>query len=487
MITLEQVIKLLDNKKLIRNKDCKEDTQIEFISYDSRNIKPNSLFFCKGEHYKTEYLEQAISKGAVVYISEEKYDINAQYIVVTDIQKAMAIIAAEFYGYAFRDLETIGITGTKGKTTVTCFIQNILNEYTKSRTAIISTINTYTGTTDELSQMTTPEAVDLQRLFYEAKQNNCKYLTMEVSSQGYKKDRVYGVEFKNGIFLNIGEDHISAREHPNFEDYLHCKIQLVKNSKRVIINKNTDYFNVIYSESKNAQQVITYGTDETADYYYSNVEKTKLGFKFNAISKANNYNQKFEINIPGRFNIENALVAITLAKQLGVDDDSIRLGLLKTVVKGRMNVFEKNGITVIVDYAHNKLSYTKLYESLKLDYPNRRIVSVGGCVGGKAYNRREEFGKIVGGNSDYVYLTAVDPQYEKVEDICRDIALYIDDKSKYEIIPDRKTAVEKAITSAKEGDVVVLVGKGEEEYQKINGISEKYESDLAIAKRMLKI
>lgn len=486
MITVEKVIEILENKKLIKECNCNNDTKIEFISYDSRNIKPNTMFFCKGEHYKTEYLEQAIKNGSTIYVSEEKYNVNSEYIIVSDIQKAMAIIAAEFYEYSYKSLETIGITGTKGKTTVTCFIQNILDEYTKSRTAIISTINTYTGTTDKLSELTTPEALELHRLFYEAKQNNCKYLTMEVSSQGYKKDRVYGIEFKNGIFLNIGEDHISAREHPNFEDYLQCKIQLVKNSKRVILNKNTDYFNAIYSECKK-DKVITYGLDKTADYYYTNVEKTNLGFKFDVISDSYGYNQRFEINMPGRFNIENALVSITLAKQLGVDDESIRNGLLKTVVKGRMNVFEKNGITVIVDYAHNGLSYTKLYESLKLDYPNRRIVSLGGCVGGKAYNRREEFGRIVGGNSDYVYLTAVDPQYERIEDICKDIALHITDKNKYEIIPDRKTAVEKAIINAKPGDVVVLIGKGEEEYQKINGISEKYESDLAIAKRILQI
>lgn len=486
MITVKQAIQLLSDEKILLDNNCNEDTKIEYLSYDSRNIKTNTMFFCKGEHYKTEYLDQAISNGAVVYVSEEKYSTNSQYIVVKDIQKAMAIISSAFYEYSFRDLETIGITGTKGKTTVTCFIQNVLDEHNKKRTAIISTINTYTGITDELSQLTTPEAIDLQRLFYEAKVSDCKYLTMEVSSQGYKKDRVYGVEFKNGVFLNIGEDHISAREHPNFEDYLKCKIQLVKNSKRVVLNKNTDYFNVIYSECKN-KEVITYGTDESADYYYANVIKTKFGFKFDVINKKDNYKQNFEISIPGRFNIENALVAVILAKKLGVNDETIRKGLLRTVVKGRMNVFEKDGITVIVDYAHNKLSYTKLYESLKLDYSNRRIVSVGGCVGGKAFNRREEFGRIVGGNSDYLYLTAVDPQYEKVEDICKDIALYIEDKTKFEVIADRKKAVETAILSAKAGDVVVLVGKGEEEYQKVNGISEKYESDLAIVKRMLKI
>lgn len=486
MITVEKVIKILENEKLIKIKECDNNTQIEFISYDSRSIKPNTMFFCKGEHYKPEYLDQAISKGATIYISEEKYDVDLQYIIVSDIQKAMAVIALEFYDYPFRDLETIGITGTKGKTTVSCFIKNILDEYTNSKTALISTIKYYTGTTDELAHNTTPEAIELERLFNETKQNGIKYLTMEVSSQGYKRDRVYGVEFKNAIFLNIGEDHISNAEHPNFEDYLQCKIQLVKNSRRIVINKNTDYFDVIFSECK-GKEVITYGTDDTADYYYENVEKTESGFKFDAVSKVDNYRQNFEINILGRFNIENALAAITILKKIGIDDESIKRGLLKTSVNGRMNIFEKNGITVIVDYAHNALSYKTLYESIKLDFPNRRIVSVGGSHGSKSYNRRKAFAEFVAGNSDYVYLTALDPQDEKVEDICKDIMLYIEDKEKCETIPDRKTAVETAIQNAKPGDVVVLVGKGEEDYQKVHGGLEKYESDIAIAKRMLKI
>ena len=484
MLTVEKIINLLKEDNNFIEEKCSPDREIAFISYDSRKVKKDTLFFCKGQNYKEEYLRQAIADGACLYVSETKYEATADYIIVSDIQKAMAVIAAAFYGYAFRDLETVGITGTKGKTTVSCFIENILDEHMGKKTALISTINTYTGITDEMSLLTTPEAVDLQRLFYEAKESGCKYLTMEVSSQGYKKDRVYGVLFKTGIFLNIGEDHISKLEHPDFADYLNCKKQLVKNSNRVILNKNTDYYDDIYAACSD-KEVITYGTDAGADYYYDNVSKLATGFSFDAVKSDGSYRHGFEIHIPGRFNIENALAAIVLGKSLGVSDENIYNGLIMTVVKGRMNVFEKDGITVIVDYAHNKLSYSKLYESLKLDYAGRRIVSVGGCVGGKAFNRRHEFGEIVGGNSDYIYLTAVDPQYEDINHICEDIATYIPSDTGYEIIPDRKTAITKAIGEAKKGDVVVLVGKGEEEYQKINGVSVKYESDLAIARQLM--
>lgn len=484
MLTVEKIINLLKEDNNFIEEHSSYDREIAYISYDSRKIKKDTLFFCKGQNYKAEYLKQALDSGACIYVSEVKYDEYADYIIVSDIQKAMAVIAAAFYGYAFRDLETVGITGTKGKTTVSCFIENILDEHMGKKTALISTINTYTGITDEMSLLTTPEAVDLQRLFWEAKESGCKYLTMEVSSQGYKKDRVYGVLFKTGIFLNIGEDHISKLEHPDFADYLNCKKQLVRNSKRIILNKNTDYYDDIYADCAD-REVITYGTDKDADYYFDNVKKLPIGFSFDAVKSDGSYRKGFEIHIPGRFNIENALAAIVLGRSLGVSDDDIYNGLAMTVVKGRMNVFEKDGITVIVDYAHNKLSYSKLYESLKLDYPERRIISVGGCVGGKAFNRRHEFGEIVGGSSDYVYLTAVDPQFEDIYHICEDIARYIPDKTGYEIVPDRKEAITRAITKAQKGDVVVLVGKGEEEYQKINGESVRYESDLVIAKKLM--
>lgn len=486
-IKYSKVFEILKNENILVESKQIGASNINYISYDSRDIKENTLFFCKGKNYKEEYLRKSIELGTTIYVSETKYDIdNVSYFIVNDVRRAMAAIALEFYNSSFNRLETIGITGTKGKTTVTYFLRNILNEYTKSKTAIISTVETYTGVREEESHLTTPEPLDLQKFFYETAESNIKYLTMEVTSQAYKTDRVYGVHFNSGMFLNISEDHISDAEHPNFEDYLNCKLELFKNCDKLVINADTDYFKIVINAAK-GMNVTLYGKDNKADYYYENIKKEEIGFSFDVINEKLNYNHNFKISIAGRFNIENAVAAITMAKVLGVDDESISRGLIITEVQGRMNVFEKNGITVIVDYAHNELSFTKLYESIKLDYPGRRVISLGGGPGGKAYIRRKNFGNIVGDNSDYIYLTAEDPQFESVEDICKDIASYITNKTPYEIVEDRTEAIEKAISNAKSDDVIVLLAKGEEDYQKIKGSFEYYESDIKIAKRMLNI
>ena len=262
------------------------------------------------------------------------------------------------------------------------------------------------------------------------------------------------------VFLPILQKIILAGiEHPNFEDYLNCKIEFLKHCKTVVINKNTDYLDKILCNLKD-KNIIFYGTDNSADYYVTEIVKEKNGFKFRVVNEKEKYSNVFRIKMEGRFNIENALAAIVISKLNNISDETIKNAIFNTEVSGRMNIYEKKGITVIVDYAHNGYSFDKLFQSIKTDYPNRKIISVGGMVGGKALNRRKEFGKIVGDNSDYIYLTANDPHFEQVQDICLDIAKYIEKKDKYEIIIDRKQAVEKAINESKEGDIVVLLAKG---------------------------
>lgn len=493
-VTQRELIDILDKNNLVI-KTCvyenRLDLKLENITYNSKDCTKNTVFFIKGKNFKAEYIQDAILKGAVLIISEKEYDTdNVGLVVVKDIRRAMVLIANIFFENAYSKLKTIGITGTKGKTTTTYFVKNILDEYEKQRgkpgVGVISTVQTYTGKRDEESHLTTPEAIELQRYFREMVDAGINYVTMEVSSQAYKYDRIRDMSFDIGVFLNISEDHISDAEHPNFNDYLDSKLEFIKNCKNVVINRETDYYEAVKLSAQNAENIITYGTEKSkgiCDYYVSNIHNTGEDITFTV--NGNNYSHDFKIKMQGRFNVENALASIVISHILGVPDNIIEKGILKTQVQGRMNVFDKNGITVIVDYAHNKLSFTKLYESLKLDYPNRRIVSLGGGPGGKAYARRKDFGEIVGKNSDFVYLTAEDPQFETVTSICQEIATYID--CQYEIIEDRKVAVEKAIGEAKTGDVIVLLAKGEETYQKVKGIFEPYESDLAIAKRLLNI
>ena len=483
---------LTQNKFLIEYNLKNQDREIKFISYDSRKVKPDTLFFCKGgltQQFKEEYLVQAVSSGAVCYISEKKYadDINADYFIVNNIRKTISLLASFYYNYPYRNFCLTGVTGTKGKTTVCYFLKNICDEYVGSQTGFSSSIKIYTGERDEAAVFSTPEPCELQQYFFEAAQNNIDYFTMEVSSQAYKTNKVYGVHFDNGIFLNIAEDHISPTEHDDFEDYLNCKLKFIKNCSNVVVNSQTDYLNDVLQAAENADSVILYGTESNkhnCDYYSSDIKIIENLTYFYAKSDKYNYFEQFAIKIQGLFNVENALAAIAMAKILGIDDESIRRGLIKTEVPGRVNIFENNGITVIVDYAHNYLSFTELYKFLREKYRGRRIISLGGTPGGRHLKRRRDFADIVGGNSEYVYLTADDPYFEDVTEICEDIAGTMID-TPYEIITDRKEAVTKAIRTAKSGDVVVLLAKGAETSQKIGGNLVPYESDLTIAQNVL--
>lgn len=485
----KDILKILKDNNLVEreivNIECMED--VSDITYNSKASTQNSCFFVKGQNFKEEYVKDAVERGARLVISEKEFDTYpANLVIVSDVRRAMVLVASDFFERAYTSMNVIGLTGTKGKTTTTYFIKNILDEYLELPSGVISTVETYTGKRHEESHLTTPEAIELQRYFKEMKDSGLKFVTMEVASQAYKVDRIYDMQFDTGIFLNISEDHISDAEHPNFNDYFECKLKFIKNCKNVVINCETEFFETVKEAAKNAKKIITYGTEkskEKSDYYVDNVEKEGTGFKFTVHGK--DYEKEFRINMQGRFNVENALAAIVVAKTYNIPDDIIQNGILKTEVQGRMNVYEHNGITAIVDYAHNKLSFTKFFESLKLDYPGRRVITIAGGPGGKAYARRKDLGEIAGSNSDYMYLTEEDPQFESIEEICQDIATYV--KCPYEIVLDRTEAIEKAVRNAKPGDVIALLAKGEEDYQKEKGVFVPYESDVKIIKRLFNI
>ena len=504
-ISIKQALELLEQDGLLVGYDCPPqllDHRFSHLSYSSADVTPDTFFICKGATFKEEYLRNAIAKGAGVYLAQSLYEgVDCPHILVSDIRKAMSLVSIAFYQKAYRNFRVVGLTGTKGKTTTTYFMKNILDAFCRrnpqlcaaQKSAVLSTVEVDTGIEHHEAHLTTPESPDLQRYFAQTRDSGLPFLTMEVSSQAYKLSRVYGMDFDIGMFLNIGEDHIGPLEHTDFEDYFSCKLQLMEHCRTAIVNREMDHAQRVLEHARaHAQRVLTFGKLETADlddddcWILRDIQKEEQGFTFTTSHGLEQ--DSWRIRMAGRFNVENALAAILAAKALGVDDQSIREGLLQNEVQGRMNLFEKDGVTVLVDYAHNFLSFQKLYESLKADYPGQRIVVVVGCPGGKAQLRRRDIGTLSGQNADYLYLTAEDPQFEDVRSICEEIASFVKPYgTPYEIIEDRAQAVEKAITTAQKGDVIVLAAKGEEVYQKVRGEYVYYESDLAIAKRLLSV
>lgn len=494
---IENRISIADIKKAFEGENigfqiyCPDELlchKFTYLSYNSADVTENTFFICKGAAFKEQYLKDAVKKGAGAYLAEKKYDsVDVPCVITDDIRRAMAMLSKVFYNEAYKSLKLIGLTGTKGKTTTTYFIKNILDKFCGMRTGVLSTVEVYTGEEDHDAHLTVPESPDLHKHFAQCRNSGIPYLTMEVSSQAYKVNRVYGTEFDIGVFMNIGEDHIGPLEHESAEDYFNCKLELMKHCETAVINKNSERFEEIYSTAAAyAKTVVTFG-DSTCDYWVEDIKKETIGFSFTIKGKGG-YVNTFRISMAGRFNVENALTAFCVARSLGIDDGAISHGLFVNEVKGRMNLFEKDGVTVIVDYAHNYLSFSKLYESIKADYPGRRIVVVVGCPGGKNYIRRRDIGRLSGEYADFMYITAEDPQFEDVRKICEDIASYLEPYgTPYEIIEDRATAVERSILTAQKGDVIILAAKGEEIYQKVQGKYVPYESDLAIAKRCLEV
>ena len=413
------------------------------LSYDSRDVVPGTLFFCKGASFKKEYLDAAIEKGASAYVSETDYNVSIPCIKVDDIRIAMADIANEFYDFAWKAYPTIGITGSKGKSSTLYFLKSIF-EAAEKNMAFLSTIDTYDGIESFESHLTTPEALELHHHFANARDAKVDAFAMEVSSQGLKYDRTRGVIYSIGVFLNFGSDHIGEGEHSDVEDYFNSKLRLMSQCKIAIINKESDRFDKIYEAAKSypiCEKIITFSAKEDRFDY--------------------------KLAVPGSFNIENGLAAVAIAKELGLSEEAIKEGLAKASIPGRMEIFEnkEKEIVCIVDYAHSILSFDKLFSAVKEMYPAWRIEALFGCPGGKGLQRRVDLPRTVSKYADFVWVTEEDPGLEDVNVICE---IVNEELKKYgtasKIVANRDEAIKEAITTAKPKTVIVLTGKGREEY-----------------------
>ena len=446
---------------------------VQGLTYNSKEAAQGTLFVCKGAAFRPEYLTDAVSRGAALYVSEQKFDLDTEvsYIIVSDVRKAMPYLGKLFYNNPSKDLNLIGVGGTKGKSTTAYYVKAIVDDYMaslgKKESAVISSIDVYDGVTKVESHITTPENIELMQHFRNAVDSGIDFLEMEVSSQALKYDRVNQIMFDAAIFLNISEDHISPIEHPDFEDYFSSKLKMFAQTKHALINTNSDYFERVAEAAKAAPNVITFGTNEGSDIYGYDIEKVDHEIHFRV--KCDRFDEAFALTMPGLFNVENALAAIAAAYVFNIPVEFMKSGLYRARSSGRMETYmsaDKNVIAV-VDYAHNKLSFDKLFSSTRKEYPDYDIISIFGCPGKKAVIRRRDLGTIAGMYSKKVYLVAEDPGAEPVEQISRDIAQYVEAQHcPYEMIEDRGEAIRKAIMEAEGKTILLITGIGNETRQK---------------------
>ena len=471
-----------------------EQNRITGLSFDNRTIQPGEVFVCKGAAFRAEYLDLAIKAGALFYVSETVWKEDFPYIRVKDIRLAMASLAKAFYGDDAASLKKIGITGTKGKSTVASFLNAILDDYHVALcglpTALVSSIFIYDGTVKEDAKLTTPEAFDLWRYLANAGKRGLDFAVCEVSSQALKYHRTKGIDFDAAVFLNIGEDHISDVEHRDFEDYFSSKLSIFRSAKVAVINSSADHFETIVSSAKEAGcEIVTFGFQPSDTLSCTDISHLETGTSFVARWKAEEA-LLYEISLSGSYNVENALAALAVAKLFGVPNFYAKCGLASAKAKGRgvhLSTKDKK-ITVIVDYAHNKMSMNALLSYVTEAFPDQKIVSVFGAPGQKAKNRRADMGLAAGAFCDHVIITEDDPAGEPLGDICNEIAENVaKNGTPYDIVYQRDLAIQKAFSLLEDGGVLLLCGKGAEKTQKRKNGAEPYEGDECFARKEIEI
>ncbi len=456
------------------------DTNIEIseIVNDSRKVTENCLFFCiSGAAFDGhEFAKEVVEKGAKVLVVEKEVGEfpGVTIVKVENSRYAMALISAAYYDHPAEKLKVIGITGTKGKTTTTYMVKSIL-ENAGHKVGLIGTIEAIIGDKKIPANNTTPESMTVQRYFSEMLEAGCDTVVMEVSSQGLMLHRTAGFTFEIGIFTNLEPDHIGPNEHASFEEYMACKGMLFSQCRYGIANVDDEHFEGVM---KNATcKLETFGFSPKADLRAEQVELVKtpgyLGVKYQTKGLIE---MDVEIDIPGKFSVYNSLTAIAICLHFGVSKENILKALKEAKVKGRIEMVKvSDKFTLMIDYAHNAMSLESLLSTLK-EYQPKRLVCLFGCGGNRSKLRRYEMGEVSGKLADLTIITSDNPRNEEPQAIIDDIKVGIGKtEGSYIEIPDRKEAIAYAIEHGEEGDVIVLAGKGHEDYQEIKGV--KYPMD----------
>ena len=463
------------------------DTDIASLEYDSRKVGPGGLFVCL-TGFRTDghdYIPAALAAGAAALVVEREVSVPAGVTVVRvkDSRYALALLSAAWFGYPAEKMTVIGLTGTKGKTTTAHMVKAIL-EAAGHKVGMIGTIGALIGGEKVTTKNTTPESYELHSLFARMADAGCSHVVMEASSQGFKLHRTAGIRFDVGVFLNLSPDHIGAGEHESFEEYLHCKSMLFDQCERGLVNVDDPHWRAVTARA--ACPLTTLSMTGQADYMAGEVEEQRqAGFLGSAFAVSGALEGRFLLNMPGAFNVANALAALAAADLVGANREAIARGLRTVSVKGRTQVLDTPGhYTLLIDYAHNAVSMENLLTMLRSYRPGRLICLFGGG-GNRARARRWDMGEISGKYADLTVLTMDNPRDEEVESINEDIKTGLaKHDGKYVSIPDRADAIRWVMDNARDGDIIALIGKGHEEYQEIRGVKHFFSEEQVVREHL---
>ena len=452
------------------------DKDIKKVVCNSNDVEAGDLFVAiKGfEEDGHEFVNDAIKKGAVAVLVEEgcnykSFKVKSDTVVVMakNTREALAIVSCNYYKNPSKKLKLIGITGTKGKTTTSYMIKEILEKAGK-KVGLIGTLETViNGKKIKENDRTTPESLELQEMLGKMVKEKVEIAVIEVSSQSLKLHRVTGCNFDIVIFTNFSKDHISKIEHPTMEDYLQSKLKLFEMCNVGIVN-NDDVQGAKIPRLFPNSSITTFGIDNHADVMARDVTVTNTYADFKV--KLTDKNERVKVGIPGRFSIYNALVAICVAKRFEISPDIIKEALLEVRVPGRSEMIDnKAEIPIMIDYAHTPESLESILKTVKI-YTKGRVILVFGCGGNRDKTKRPIMGEIAGRVADYTFITTDNSRDEEPEEIANQIEEGIKKtKGKYSIELDRKEAIKEAIKMSSKADIVVIAGKGHEMYQEIKG------------------
>ncbi len=460
--------------KLLKNYRCRvagnSNVEISGLYHKDTEVKTGGLFFClRGTRVDgSEYVESAVKNGAIAIVTEHEIPnlFKVTQVVVKNARDAMSHLSAVFFGNPASKLKIIAVTGTNGKTTITTMISRVLESVNK-KVALIGTNGIFIAGKKYHSEMTTPDPIELQYYFSKMVKQKCEYVCMEVSAHALDLLKLEGFRFEVSVFTNLTEDHLDYFK--TMENYFEAKEKLFtkKHSKFAILNIDDAFAKVL--ETRINIPYKTYSINEKASYFASDIKttNTKQEFYFN-----NSY--KFKINMSGKFNVSNALAALAVLKHFEIDLLDIKKAFEKMpAVDGRFNLFDINGMKVVIDYAHTPDGLKNLLTA-SLDIKNQgKLIVLFGCGGNREVQKRAKMGEIASKIADFVIISSDNPRFESREKIAKDIESGIA-STNYLVELDRNKAIKKGFEMANAGDVFVIAGKGSENYIDENGVKLPY-------------